>query len=53
MFGSFVFIIQSLISTDNKDLPFTESGGNTKSLYAAGYVRILEYYDLLWLVNFL
>jgi hypothetical protein len=42
MFSPFIFIIQSLIGTDNKDIPFAASGGDTESIYVAGYVCLLD-----------
>jgi hypothetical protein len=40
-FSPFIFIIQSLIGTDNAHLPFTAPGGNTEPIYASGYVCVL------------
>jgi hypothetical protein len=40
-FSPDMFIIKSLIGSDNENLSFTASGGNTEPIYASGYVCVL------------
>jgi hypothetical protein len=40
-FSPDIFIIKSLIGSDNAHLPFTAQGGDTEPLYFAGYVCLL------------
>ena len=47
----FIFIIQSLIGTDNKNLSFTASGGDTEPIYASGYVCVLVGMNLFNYLN--
>ena len=46
-FSPDIFIIKSLISSDNENLPFTAQEGDTKFIFIAGYVCLLIFNSFL------